>query len=368
MNYKKLKAVFILKSNFWTSIWTKLWAKTGKKTLALMLSLLVFIIVFLTMIIVGFALFFMFKHNLLGENTKPFRITPIIGLIISSTIIGTILTAVLSKIPLKPIHNVVNACNKVAEGDFSVRLSYSEINELNAFAKSFNRMAKELGSLEMLRSDFVNNFSHEFKTPIVSLRGFAKMLKNPNLSDQEREEYLDIIINESDRLSNLATNVLTLTAVENLNIISSKSEFDLSEQIRRSVLMLESKWSNKNLEMIIDLDEISYLGNEDLLNQVWINLIDNAIKFSPDKGKIKIKLKTCDKGISFKVMDNGYGLEKESQKHIFDKFYQCDKSHTTDGNGLGLSIVNKIVKLHEGKISIESEVGVGTAFTVMLPH
>ncbi|WP_330364993.1 sensor histidine kinase [Anaerovorax odorimutans] len=341
--------------------------KIGKKALAIMLSLIVFIILLITMSIIGFTIVLLFKHGLLHEIREPSILGPILVLIISSTIVGTTLTAILSRIPLKPIRRVVAACNKVADGDFSVRLPVSAIDEFNIFANSFNRMAKELGSLEMLRSDFVNNFSHEFKTPIVSLRGFAKILKSPDLSEEERNEYLDIIISESDRLAELATNVLTLTAIENLNIISDKSKFDLSEQVRRSVLMLESKWSNKNLEMIIDIDDVYYTGNEDLLNQVWINLIDNAIKFSPDKGKVKIKVKNLDNSIEFKVMDNGYGIDEENLKHIFDKFYQCDKSRNTEGNGLGLPIVYKIVKLHQGEIIIESELGLGTIFTVILP-
>lgn len=356
-----------MKTNFWARLWTKILYKIGKKALALMLSFIVFIILFLTMSIVGLTIYLMFKHGILHEITEPTILGPIIFLIISSTIVGTTLTAILSRIPLKPIRKVVVACNKVADGDFSVRLPVSSIHEFNGFSRSFNRMAEELGSLEMLRSDFINNFSHEFKTPIVSLRGFAKILKNPELSEEERNEYLDIIISESDRLTDLATNVLTLTTIENLNIISAKSEFDLSEQIRRSVLMLESKWSNKNIDLIIDLDDISYLGNEDLLTQVWINLIDNAIKFSPNNSKVKIKLKIDENHILFKVMDNGYGIDEETQKHIFDKFYQGDKSHSTEGNGLGLAIVNKIVTLHGGRITIESEAELGTVFTVMLP-
>lgn len=351
-----------------TRLRSRIFFNLGKKALALILSLHVFIVLLLTMSIVAFTIVFMFKHGFLSEITGPTILGPLMVLVISSTIVGTTLTAFLSRIPLKPIRNIVKAFNKVSNGDFTVRLPISSIEEFNVFAKSFNRMVEELGSLEMLRSDFVNNFSHEFKTPIVSLRGFAKILKDPGLSEEERNEYLDIIISESDRLSELATNVLTLTAVENLNIISSKSEFDLSEQIRRCVLMLESKWSDKKLEMIIDLDDISYTGDEDLLNQIWINLIDNAIKFSPNQGKIKIKLKSSEKDITFKVLDNGYGMEEESQKHIFDKFYQGDHSHSTEGNGLGLAIVNKIVKLHQGEIKIQSEVGVGTAFTVILPN
>lgn len=356
-----------MKLNFWTKIWVKICSKIGKKALAMMLSLIVFIILILTMTIVGFIIFLLFWHHFLDKITAPKILGLIVFLIISSTIVGTTLTAILSRIPLKPIRKVVYACNKVADGDFSVRLPVSAIDEFNVFAKSFNQMAAELGSLEMLRSDFINNFSHEFKTPIVSLRGFAKILKNPELSEEERNEYLDIIISESDRLTDLATNVLTLTTIENLNIISAKSEFDLSEQIRRSVLMLESKWSNKNIDLIIDLDDTTYLGNEDLLTQVWINLIDNAIKFSPNNSKVKIKLKKDENEIIFKVMDNGYGIDEENQQHIFDKFYQCDKSHSTEGNGLGLAIVNKIVTLHGGRIVIESEAELGTVFTVILP-
>ncbi|QIB70799.1 HAMP domain-containing histidine kinase [Aminipila butyrica] len=339
----------------------------AKKALTFMLSLLVFIILLLTMCIISVAIILLYRYGVLKEITEPAIVGPILLLIISSILIGTILTGILSKIPLRPIRKVVAACNQVADGDFSIRLPLSPIDEFNVFSKSFNRMVEELGSLEILRSDFVNNFSHEFKTPIVSLRGFAKILKYSDLTEEERNEYLDIIISESNRLAELSTNVLTLTALENLNIISSKEDFDLSEQVRRSVLLLESKWSNKSLELIIDLDDLTYNGNEDLLNQVWINLIDNAIKFSPDKGKIKIKLKSLGDRVMFTVMDNGYGMDDESQKHIFDKFYQGDLSHSTEGNGLGLAIVNKIVKLHQGEITMESEPGIGTNFSVVLP-
>ncbi len=356
-----------MKSNCRETLASRIHSNLGKKALAFMLSLIVLVILLLTMSIIGLTIVFLFKRGFLHQQQDPTFLGPILLLIISSTVVGTTLTAILSRIPLKPLRRVVSACNKVADGDFSVRLPITPIDEFNMFAKSFNRMAEELGSLEILRSDFVNNFSHEFKTPIASLRGFAKILRNSTLTEEERNEYLDIIISESDRLTELATNVLTLTTLENLNIVSPKTTFDLSEQVRRSVLMLESKWSNKHLSMIIDLDDFSYSGSEDLLNQVWINLIDNAIKFSSDHGKIKIKLKPCEEGIIFKIIDNGSGMDEESQKHIFDKFYQGDKSHSTEGNGLGLAIVNKIVTLHQGQILIESELDIGTTFTVILP-
>lgn len=356
-----------MNSKFYNKIWRKLWTKAGKKTLAILLSFIVFVIMFLTMTIIAFIVLLLFKHGIINELTEPTIKEPLIILMVVSCIIGTLLTAVLGNRSLKPLHLIVDACNKVASGDFSVRLPMSSIEEFNTFAMSFNRMVQELNSVELLRSDFVNNFSHEFKTPIVSLRGFAKILKNPALSEEERNEYLDIIISESDRLSKLSSNVLTATTVDNLSIISTVSDFDLSEQIRRNILMLEPKWSAKGLEIIVDLDDIIYLGNEDLLSQVSINILDNAIKFSPQNGKIKVKLKKSEDEIIFEVIDTGYGIEPENISRIFDKFYQCDKSHSAEGNGLGLPIVKKIVTLHKGDISVLSELGVGTNFRVSLP-
>ena len=229
-------------------------------------------------------------------------------------------------------------------------------------------MAQELENTELLRSDFINNFSHEFKTPIVSLRGFAKLLKNPNLSQEDRDEYVDIIIHESTRLSQLAANVLNLSKIENMSILSDMERFDLTEEVRQSILLLESKWQKKELELIIDMDEVSYHGSRNLLNQVWINLIDNAVKFSPDRGKIKIKLHQDKGNTVFQIIDNGCGMSQDMRLHIFDRFYQGDPSHTTEGNGIGLTVVDKIVRLHKGYVAVGSEEGIGTTFTVTLPE
>lgn len=239
--------------------------------------------------------------------------------------------------------------------------------EFERLSESFNRMAQELENTELLRSDFINNFSHEFKTPIVSLRGFAKILKNDSLTKEERDEYLDIIISESNRLSQLSTNVLNLSKIEKMSILSDMESFDLSEEVRQSVLLLESKWQNKNLELFIDMDELEYHGNKALLNQVWINLIDNAIKFSPQNGKIKLKLHRKKDQVVFQILDNGCGMDEETKNHIFDRFYQGDSSHTAEGNGIGLTVVEKIVHLHKGQIRVVSEAGIGTTFTVNLP-
>ena len=203
--------------------------------------------------------------------------------------------------------------------------------------------------------------------PPSSLRGFAKILKNDSLTKEERDEYLDIIINESNRLSQLSTNVLNLSKIEKMSILSDMETFDLSEEIRQSILLLESKWQKKELELIIDLDELEYHGNKALLNQVWINLIDNAVKFSPQNGKIKLKLHRIKDQIIFQIMDNGCGMDEETKDHIFDRFYQGDSSHTTEGNGIGLTVVEKIIHLHKGSIQVISEAGIGTTFTVDLP-
>jgi len=192
----------------------------------------------------------------------------------------------------------------------------------------------------VLRSDFVNNFSHEFKTPIVSLRGIAKLLKRQKLSSEERNEYLDIIINESDRLAELATNVLNLTKVETQTILTEKKVFNVTEQIRHAVVLMNQKWAAKNVNFQFESNEVMIPANEDLLSQVWINLLDNAVKFSPQDAEVSIRINNTDQQVFIQISDNGPGIPLEKQKYIFDKFYQGDESHSTYGYGIGLSIVN----------------------------
>ncbi|MDP3447280.1 MAG: HAMP domain-containing sensor histidine kinase, partial [Eubacteriales bacterium] len=232
---------------------------------------------------------------------------------------------------------------------------------------SFNRMAEELGSIEMLRSDFVDHFSHEFKTPIVSIKGFAEELKHDDLTPEQRNEYLDIIIHESSRLAQLATNVLNLSRVEKQSILADRARFDLTEQVRRSVLLFENKWEQRKLNLSVELDEVLIEGDEELLSQVWLNLIDNAVKFTPEGGCVDIRLRKSDSSVVFIIMDDGYGISEEAQRHIFDKFYQGDASHAVSGNGLGLSIARRVVALHNGDIRCKSEEGAGTEFSVALP-
>jgi len=299
-----------------------------------------------------------------GGVFHPFR--GFMGLVAFSSVFGVALSAFLSKRTLKPIRKLIDATGEIAKGDFDTRVEPQGIRELEQLSISFNKMAQELSSIETLRSDFVNNFSHKFKTPIVSIRGFAKLLREGNLSEAEQREYLEIIIAESERLANLSTSILNLSKYEAIEIVSSKAPYQLDEQIRQAVVILEPKWSAKDIEIDITLDEITFCGDENLLQQIWLNLLDNAVKFTPMGGTITIGLSEQNGTVKFAISDTGVGMDDNTRAHIFDKFYQGDKSRTHAGNGLGLSIVGRIVELCGGSNEVESEQGKGSVFTVTL--
>ncbi|WP_455716352.1 HAMP domain-containing sensor histidine kinase, partial [Anaerosporobacter sp.] len=279
---------------------------------------------------------------------------PTIAFGISSIIIGTIVATIFSRIPLKPVNTIINGMNKLASGDYKTRIDLGHIPISLEISNSFNTLACELENTEMLRSDFVNNFSHEFKTPIVSICGFAKLLQKESITKEQQKEYLDIIVEESTRLSEMATKVLNLTKVENQNILTDITCFNLSEQIRNCILILENKWSKKGLTIVADFDEYMTDACEELLKQVWINLVDNAIKFSPENGEIHIVITKLTDKITVSIKNNGPEMSEEEITRIFDKFWQGDTSHTSEGNGIGLSIARRIVQLHKGTISVES--------------
>ena len=304
------------------------------------------------------------NYPMLGEPRWIFYVAGILVLFIS---IGTVLTAALSKRALEPIRKVIKATHEVANGNFSTRINLKGIGELEDLSQSFNKMIQELENIETLRSDFINNLSHEFKTPIMSINGFAELLKKGELGEGEKQEYLDIIIVESKRLADLSTNILNLSKYEHIDIIPDKNDFRLDEQICLAVALLESKWTKKNITIDAELDKVVYNGNEDLTQQIWLNLLDNAIKFSHQDGLIIIKLTSENDMLKIVVQDNGLGMTEETRKYVFDKFFQGDKSRKTHGNGLGLTIVDKIISLHGGQIEIESRPNEGTAVTVMLP-
>jgi len=344
-----------------------------RKRISLTITLVMFVFgvlvaTFLLLIGGGFLLQYLDVISLAPSPNQGFgeRLLSILFLFGLCVMIGTSLTAFLSKKALNPIRKVIDSIHRVAAGDFNVKVNLKGIGELEELSESFNKMTKELAGIETLRSDFINNFSHEFKTPIVSVRGFAKILKENPLSEEERQEYLDIIIKESERLATLSTNVLTLAKYENLEILMDKNPFRLDEQIRRTIILMEPKWSIKNITINLKLDEVVYSGNEDVIQQIWINLLDNAIKFSHTDGLIEVTLTIFDEEIHFSIQDHGVGMDEHTKTHLFDKFFQGDSSHAKKGYGLGLPLVKRIIELCSGDIIVQSEQGRGSKLTIVL--
>lgn len=340
-------------------------------TLNLLFTLLIFLQLVLTMGLVIGVIALLIQWDVLSfGTTKPETNHLLLYIAVTSVILGSLLSSIVSRQPLKPVNEVINAMNRLASGDFKTRLHFgswfSRFSVADELSQSFNIMAEELENTELLRSDFVNNFSHEFKTPIVSIAGFASLLKRGNLTEEKKIEYIGVIEEESMRLSAMATNVLNLSKVENQTILRDVTTFNLSEQIRACVLLLESKWSKKNLEWNLDFEEYDITANDELLKQIWINLIDNAIKFSPEYGELNIRIAQTDDTLSVSIVNPGAPIPGDKQERIFQKFYQADESHATEGNGIGLAVAKKVAELHQGSISVQSEAG-KTAFTVTLP-
>lgn len=282
--------------------------------------------------------------------------------------IGAILIILSGKTAVKPILELTSATKEVAKGNFDIQVETKADDEIGQLAQHFNKMTRELKNIEYLRKDFITNVSHEFKTPIASIQGFAKLLQKGNLSEEEKQEYTNIIVEETTRLSNLSSNILKLSKLENQEILEKRSEFYLDEQIRKCILLLEHQWAKKNIEFDIELEKIQYTGDEGLLQQVWINILSNAIKFSNNNSKISIDLKKTDTSANIKITDYGIGMREETMVRIFEKFYQGDKSHSYEGNGLGLPLVKRILDICGGRINVESQLNKGTTFTVELQY
>ena len=282
-----------------------------------------------------------------------------------SIIFGIALSFAYSALIIRASKPYLNALQKVAEGDFSVQIEDSmAFSNLN-IAKNFNHMVSQLNSVETLRENFVSDFSHEFKTPIVSIAGFAKLLKDPTLTAEQRNEYLDVIIDESNRLVELSESVLLLNRLESQEI--TKERYQLDEQMRQCVLMFEQQCEQKGIKLVVDLqDNLVINSNYKLLSQVVVNLLSNAVKFTESGGKITVGCKAKGLNVLITVADTGCGMDEETKSNIFNKFFQGDTSHTTAGNGLGLSIVKKIVEMLDGQIFVQSKVGEGSTFTVSL--
>ena len=284
--------------------------------------------------------------------------------ILLSLLIGASISALLGKWFFGPITRLGDAMKKVADGDFSVRLTADNgIREIEDIYANFNLMAKELGATEILQTDFVSNVSHEFKTPINAIEGYATLLQGDESLSPEMAQYVEKILFNTKRLSGLVGNILLLSKVDNQTIQKKQTRFRLDEQIRQAIVSQEATWDKKEIEFDVDLESIEYFGNESLLLHVWNNLLSNAIKFDPQGGFIRMKLVREGDHILFTIDDNGPGIREEDKKHIFDRFFQSESSHEQEGNGLGLALVKQILKLSGGEIQAENLPGGGCRFT-----
>lgn len=297
-------------------------------------------------------------------QTQPVEF--IVMFALTSAIMGLALIPVLDIVVLRPIRRLITGMKKLEEGDFSTRIHFRRSSGLRDLATSFNNLATELENTEILRSDFVNEFSHEIKTPIVSISGLVTLLKNDDLPPEKRKQYLDIIEEEVNRLTDMTTNILNNSKYEKQGILTDKTTYNLSEQIRGCMLLLEKKWDKKNLEPNLELEEYNIYANEDMLKQVWINLIDNAIKFSEEGKELRISVSKIDNDLKIDISNYGIPIPDENTEKIFIKFYQQDKKDSREGNGIGLSIVKHVVTLHQGTVKAKSLDGI-TTFTVILP-
>jgi signal transduction histidine kinase len=275
----------------------------------------------------------------------------------------------------RPMRRISEAARKISKGDFSVRIAPLRKDGKKDFVEvmfdDFNTMTEELESIETLKSDFIANVSHEIKTPLSIIHGYAEALQDDILSAGERREYTQTIVEVSQKLSALISNILKLNKLENQKIIQESQVFDLSEQLRRCALAFEELWERKNITFAADLDEIAIRHDENMLEIVWNNLLSNAIKFTSSGGHISLTLKAENSfadGVyaAVAIQDSGCGMDEETQKRIFDKFYQGDTSHSREGNGLGLAMVKKVIEMLGGFITVKSAIGQGSTFTVYL--
>lgn len=341
-----------------------------KRSLNLWVALIitVFLVMLSSSTIIFFTIFLLVRLGIFRPSIQN-PLFPTLFFLLISVAIGTGITIVIGKRILTPITDFIEAMKKVAKGDFTVELDEThKIYELTEMAINFNIMVRELSSIETLRNDFVVNVSHEFKTPIATIEGCATLIKGSDLTNSEHDEYTQMIIENTQQLSALSSNILKISKLENQELIAEKNSFRLDEQIRQALLLLEIQWSNKGISLNIELTSVVFYGNEELMMQIWMNLLGNAIKFTPDGGEISVSLVESMDCVIIKIVDTGIGMEREAQKHIFEKFYQEDKSRASDGNGLGLPLIKRIVDLCGGNINVESQLGKGSSFVVTLPR
>ena len=300
---------------------------------------------------------------------KNYDYNPIsgIGIIFPMSILVITITTAFSRTLYHYISELTNGISKIAKGEFHVKLDETGGGPLKEVYHNFNIMCDELNSIETLRNDFVNEFSHEFKTPLASINGFSNLLLEGNYSQEQLTQYLSIIATESERLVKLTQSQLLLSKLHSQHIVIDENSYSLDEQIRQCIIMLASEWGKKKLEVSMELPKISFCGNTDMMQHVWINILTNAIKYTPENGTISITARSKDTDVEISISDNGIGMTEEQIEHIFRKYYRVENSTSIVGLGLGLPIVKRIIELSNGQLQVISVPGEGSTFTVILP-
>ena len=327
---------------------------------------------------VVFAVFTTLQMKIIGDfiDYKSIPIAHQISLVIFWILIAALFTVLtnyqIRKYYQKPIEEFSDAARKVASGDFSVYLAphhtADKSTHLDVLFEDFNKMVEELGSIETLKTDFFSNVSHEIKTPLAVIQSNAELLRQDNITDEQLNEYTETILTATKRLSGLITNMLKLNKLEKQVIQPKPEPYDLCAQLCECALQFEDMWDKKNIEFEADIEDRALIcADRGLLELVWTNLLSNALKFTSQGGTVTLFQTSSENEITVSVSDTGCGMDSETQKHIFDKFYQGDNSHSTEGNGLGLALVQRILQLSGGTVSVKSSVGKGSVFTVTLP-
>lgn len=283
---------------------------------------------------------------------------------------GSIVFLIVADIIVKPISRLTKVTDELAKGNYKVRVNYEGKDEISSLYASFNQMAVRLAKQETIRQQFISDVSHEFQTPLTAISGFATILKNENLTDEQRKKYADIILFNSNRLSHLSKNMLQLTLLDGEDTALDKTEFPLIEQLNRVIEMEDNAALSKDIEIefIHPKKEFIIEADESRMEQVWINLLSNAIKYTNEHGVVTVKVRRTPTELQVRFEDTGVGMSQDAISHIFERFYRQDKSRTIEGNGLGLSIVKRIIDLHHYKIDVESQEDVGSVFTVYIPY
>ena len=327
-----------------------------------------YIIIFVMSVVVGaVGLAVLFSEMLTKWLANPIDVPSVVIIVGLSLIIGLIIAFFVGKVLFVPIKNLQEAMNGVTNGDFEIKVEEKSVfDEIENINHSFNIMMKELRANEVIQKDFVSNVSHEFKTPLNAIEGYATLLQEENLSKEEQNEYVQKILLNTKRMTELVSNVLLISRLENKAVQPEKSKFSLDEQIRQAVVLLEPKWQKKDIEFDVSLDESLYFGSQSLLSHVWFNLIENAIKFSPQGGKVTITLTDKPDKAVITFSDEGEGVKESEKDLIFQRFYQADTSHKQEGSGLGLALVKKILESEQGEIVVDNLPEFGCMFTVTL--